>query len=457
MTLVCDDRASERYQDPLYGQLRLEPFQRAIISTPHFFRLHQLKQMGSAYLIFTNANHTRFSHCVGVGHLARKMYRHLAGVERKTLEEMLVVTAAMCHDLGHGPHSHAFEMWCRDVANIEFDHEAMSAALVEDMFNKGYLDAFFGSCALDRNGRPHMLADKNQALARNCEIVKAMIVGVKGGTALRILPGHKQWLLEIVHNASCGIDVDKMDYLMRDMQAVYGTLHSHVQIDTIIDAARVVDGCVRYDESACNQLYEMLYLRASLHRNVYSHRDVIAVKYMYLDLLSEIDRNSNGRVRRLCTEPESFLQLNDFIFDCEYGKESPLRVRLAERNYYKQIGAHRSAQKLRINVSDVIEQLTTADLWRDDDLLVVTHRFDLGNGTSDCLAQSNVFFARHELGVCTQVSADPRCRSVFYTANAPTCEYLTLLFVRTDPEKIKDNKSLLQETAACFEKLCAQV
>ena len=245
------DYYRQKHVDPIYGEIELLDCQRKLIATPEFNRLRDLKQMGEANYVFTNANHTRFSHSVGVAHLAKQMYRHLTMNSRENPynanEEILVTTAAMCHDIGHGPNSHAFELWYPT-----FDHEQMSIRIIENMMKKGSL-SFLDFQTL-------FSGDIND----NFKIVCAMIGGVSHDEALKLVPRGKLWLFDIVHNKTHGIDVDKMDYLVRDTHSVFGSTHPHVRMSQIIDSTRIVNGCLRFNVLACQQLYELLYLRQSI-------------------------------------------------------------------------------------------------------------------------------------------------------------------------------------------------
>lgn len=64
--------------DPIHGHIHLDPLSIAIVDTPQFQRLRELKQLGSAYYVFPGASHNRFEHSIGTAHLAKSMLQHLA-------------------------------------------------------------------------------------------------------------------------------------------------------------------------------------------------------------------------------------------------------------------------------------------------------------------------------------------------------------------------------------------
>ena len=98
---------------PIHGIIGITPLMKKIIDTPEFKRLHGLRQLGAAYLVYPSANHTRFEHSIGVAHLAGIMIKHLQQnqpeleITDRTIE--LVQIAGLVHDIGHGPFSHMYD------------------------------------------------------------------------------------------------------------------------------------------------------------------------------------------------------------------------------------------------------------------------------------------------------------------------------------------------------------
>src|SRR5258708_19212082 len=88
----------EVVRDPLWNNIRLEPEALAIIDTPAFQRLRYVRQLGHAFLVYPGATHTRFEHALGAYHLACRVTK-----------ELEVQLAALLHDIGHYPFSHALE------------------------------------------------------------------------------------------------------------------------------------------------------------------------------------------------------------------------------------------------------------------------------------------------------------------------------------------------------------
>src|SRR5690606_30953703 len=100
-------------RDPLWDTIRIDPIARRIIDSPAFQRLRYIRQLGHAHLVYPGANHTRFDHAVGVYHLAQRALQALAdrdGLDRlDPVDRTLIPLAALLHDIGHYPFSHALE------------------------------------------------------------------------------------------------------------------------------------------------------------------------------------------------------------------------------------------------------------------------------------------------------------------------------------------------------------
>jgi HD superfamily phosphohydrolase len=86
-----------------------------LIDTPEFQRLRRIRQLGAAFLVFHGAEHSRFSHSLGVAHLAGRMFTGLTqdpsfpkDLDQADLKRTVTV-GALLHDIGHGPFSHLFE------------------------------------------------------------------------------------------------------------------------------------------------------------------------------------------------------------------------------------------------------------------------------------------------------------------------------------------------------------
>jgi HD superfamily phosphohydrolase len=94
------------YRDPVHGNIQLHPAIHSLMDTPEFQRLDKLRQLGPASWVYRGAQHTRFTHSVGVSHLAGRFLRNLRAHQPELniseVDILCVEIAGLCHDLGHG-------------------------------------------------------------------------------------------------------------------------------------------------------------------------------------------------------------------------------------------------------------------------------------------------------------------------------------------------------------------
>jgi HD superfamily phosphohydrolase len=118
-----------------------------VINTETFQRLRRIKQLGFSDFVYPGATHTRFSHSLGVYHLAQK----LADIIRKTASRPNdvainhAIVAALVHDIGHGPFSHAFEEVGKKLDIPMARHEDVGDAIIRNHDIGRILDDEFSS------------------------------------------------------------------------------------------------------------------------------------------------------------------------------------------------------------------------------------------------------------------------------------------------------------------------
>src|SRR5262249_14270118 len=187
----CEPHTTIR--DSLYDLIPLGELELDLISTAEFIRLQGIKQLGFVYRIWPGATHTRFEHSLGVYYLmlralrtlgARSGDRHPISHDATDLRTMLA--AALLHDIGHYPFSHAIE----ELGYPIEPHERVGRKVIEDSAV---------AKVLERHGlSPLRVAD---------------IVDPPQDHAL---PASDTLLLRLL---SGPLDVDKLDYLPRDARA----------------------------------------------------------------------------------------------------------------------------------------------------------------------------------------------------------------------------------------------
>lgn len=137
MSSYCEVR-TQRIRDPIHDLIAFsgadcfEQLIWSLINTPEFQRLRRIKQLGFSELVYPGATHTRFSHSIGVFHIARllvEILRNHLGKNYSKERAQTAICAALLHDLGHGPFSHTFES-CEKVRGKPKKHETWTTEII---------------------------------------------------------------------------------------------------------------------------------------------------------------------------------------------------------------------------------------------------------------------------------------------------------------------------------------
>ncbi|HEX6927310.1 MAG TPA: HD domain-containing protein [Longimicrobiaceae bacterium] len=249
----------EVVRDPLWNTIRVDRTAVRIIDTPEFQRLRQIRQLGLAHLVYPGATHTRFDHALGVYHLARRTLRILA--ERGELEQVsaddlrLVPYAALLHDIGHYPFSHAVEEL--DPERVPEHHEQLSGRFL----------------------RAPALADALAELGEGAvERIELLIRGESDSPLQGLVSG--------------SLDLDKIEYLNRDAMFC-GVPYGVVDVDRLLHALTLLRDPetgrleVGVHAKGLAALESLLFAKYQMFRNVYWHHAVRAATALYLRLVRE--------------------------------------------------------------------------------------------------------------------------------------------------------------------------
>jgi len=251
------------FRDPVHNIIALDledPVERILfelVQTRAVQRLRRIRQLGFANLVYHGAEHTRFTHSLGVVHVARRMFTALE--EEFTDDERAeVLAAALLHDVGHGPFSHAIEK----VTDV--DHETYSAQLIED---------------------PE--TEVHQVLAGADSTLPERVAAYFRPRAE--FPDRKQVLRDLV---SSQLDADRQDYILRDGLAtgVKIGVYDFERIQTMLATFRTTtEGGERTRLAVNYRAREAVegYLMARFHmyKQVYLHKTVRAAEKMLEALL----------------------------------------------------------------------------------------------------------------------------------------------------------------------------
>ena len=245
-------------RDPLWNTIVVDAVARRLIDTPVFQRLRYVRQLGLAHLVYPGATHTRFEHALGAYHLARRTLGVLD--DRRELDAIppdergVVIAAALLHDVGHHPFSHALE-------EIGAQHHEVAA---RPLITQGPIaDELRASIAPDAPER-----------------VYAIIRGQSASPLQGLISG--------------SLDLDKIEYLKRDA-FMCGVPYGEIDVDRLINALTVVHDAGRVTigvlEKGLSALESLLFAKYQMYRNVYWHHAVRSATAMYKRLVDDAIRD----------------------------------------------------------------------------------------------------------------------------------------------------------------------
>ncbi len=237
-------------------------------------RLHGIHQLGLAHLVFPGANHTRLEHSLGTYHMASRL---CTALELEEEDRQTVLAAAMLHDIGHTPYSHTLEeVICHRLGK---DHANVSSDLIVGDY-RPYEDRdieVIGNIPplpdlLEQNGvAPDKVADLVTTV--NHSDPAQSTFAVEAGQAHF---GQRNFLHQII---SGPLDVDQMDYLLRDAHYT-GVAHGTIDIDRLLHTMMIHHGDLVVQKGGLVAVEGLLVARSLMYTSVYFHKTVRIAEMM---------------------------------------------------------------------------------------------------------------------------------------------------------------------------------
>ncbi|QAY97073.1 hypothetical protein CWB41_16135 [Methylovirgula ligni] len=262
----------QRIRDPLHDLIefdiersQLEDVLWRVIQTRAFQRLRRIKQLGFSDFVYPGATHSRLLHSVGVFHTARRLMKVIEKyLPAKDARVDQALAAALLHDLGHGPFSHAFEKIGERFDLKMANHEAVSEILIRD------------------SEISELLRDMGSGFAND---VADMVSGSGTPTIYSAV-------------VSSQFDADRLDYMRRD-RLMTGSQHAGIDFEWLMANLEVGDVEYSVDETRLKPVQTFVLGRKAifaaeayvlglfqLYPTVYFHKATRGAEKIYTELLS---------------------------------------------------------------------------------------------------------------------------------------------------------------------------
>lgn len=315
------------FRDPIHGYINIhEQVIWDCINSKEFQRLRRIKQLGASHQVYQTAEHSRFSHSLGVYEITRRMFEEVKGLADlvTNYDQTVTLLAALLHDLGHGPFSHTFE----SVSRI--DHEKYTELII---LGDTEINAILS--AIDTR-LPHQVAS---------------------------IINHSHPNKILTQLVSSQLDADRMDYLLRDAYFT-GTSYGSFDLNRLIRTMRVSGERLVIKESGIHAVEDYIMARYHMYWNVYFHatsRAYEAVLYALFRRLADLKESDlldkYPRLKTFLVEEvprvESLLALDEavmiYYFSEMQSSEDPILRDLSTRLLNRQLFAYEDIE------DDVIE------------------------------------------------------------------------------------------------------
>lgn len=281
---------SEPYEirDPVHGFIRLNRLEWDVINQPVFQRLRRIRQLGWTDMVYPGATHTRFEHSLGVMHVASRMFDALLRRSRDILrssdygfddaslgrQRRIIRLAALLHDLGHGPFSHAAEELLphKPYESSRYEHEDYSAAALRLCLND---------------------------LIENHRESRANGIHVKDILEIFEAPARSPGVLVWKDLVSGQMDADRMDYLLRDAHHA-GVQYGRYDLDRVVYTLRLcpdpeTEGHhIGVEEDGVHAVEGLLIARFMMFTQLYFHKTRTIYDYHLIECLRTLLEGIGG-------------------------------------------------------------------------------------------------------------------------------------------------------------------
>ena len=271
--------ARKRVSDVIHGPIGLSELELDLIQSPAYQRLRGIKQLGLAHYVYPSADYSRFSHSLGVCHVTGQILASLCdvGVDIPEDEIQLYRLAALFHDVGHYPFSHATEIAIQNHYSARLYRSSSQSALD------------FGSTAEEPMPEKYFMHERvGKEIITQDPTIRSRLkqAGIDPKSIYSIfLRENPPRFSNLV---SSDLDADRIDYLLRTAHHT-GLPYGHVDIKYLMSQMRVdpqYQICVT--AKALQTAEHLLLCRYFDYRRSNYHKTVAAFELVLKDIIEEL-------------------------------------------------------------------------------------------------------------------------------------------------------------------------
>jgi len=348
-------------RDPIHGPILLSADELKVLDSPFVQRLRRIKQTGFAELAFPGATHNRYSHSLGAFHLAGRAFDQIFSddlmfddQEERLRFRNLLRMAALLHDSGHGPLSHAIEQAMPTKAEVLAG--LRSEKLTGQASHEDYTDVIILKSSLTQILKETFGEDAPLAISsiiRNNNSKPSLFITSDGRNLFPILSSL----------ISGELDIDRMDYLVRD--SLYcGIPYGNFDRDWIFSNLTYVENdkniFLALDSRATYAFEDFLLSRYHMFVQVYlHHKSVIYDEMLYQWLLTDDQKT------KLPSNIDDYLEVDDNWLGVRLrASKNPWAQRIVSQKPYKMMLEVQAdvAEEARVYANELEQKLKKAGI-----------------------------------------------------------------------------------------------